>query len=93
MMFYDCGFDRKETQEQSVRFNEFMFQYDKGNHKIAVIEFGAGKVVPTIRLMGEYIHNKVDGATLIRINPTDTDVPAGAIAVQKGALEAIKTLL
>lgn len=93
MMFNDCGFDIKETREQAKRFNEFMSQYDKGNHKIAVIEIGSGLNVPTIRKMGEYIQGKVDGATLIRINPIDIDGPEGTIGVKTGAMEAINTLV
>lgn len=85
MMFYDVGFDKTETKEQSVRFNEFMFQYDKGDHKIAIVEFGAGKAVPTIRMMSEYIHTKVGGATLIRVNPTDVDVPRRCSCYSEGS--------
>lgn len=92
MMFNDCGFDKKETMEQSMRFNHFMHNYDKGDHKIAVIEFGAGESVPTIRMMGEYIHEKVKGATLIRVNPTDINVPVNALAIESGALDMISEL-
>lgn len=93
LLFNDYGFDKKETNEQSVRFNEFMGYYDKGNHKIAVLEFGAGEAVPTIRLMGEYIHGRVEGATLIRVNPIDTHSPYGVISVKSGALDAINELV
>lgn len=92
MMFNDVGFDKKETKEQSLRFNEFMHQYDKGDHKIAIVEFGAGESVPTIRMMGEYIHQKVKGATLVRVNPTDTAAPVDAVVIKAGALEAINRL-
>jgi len=93
MLFNDTGFDTVETEQQAVRFNECMHKYDKGNHKIAIIEIGAGDSVPTIRIMSEYIQQKVDGATLIRINPMDSDGPEGTISVKVGALEAINTII
>lgn len=92
MMFNDFGFDIRETKQQSIRFNEFMDQYDKGAHKIAILEFGAGQTVPTIRMMSEFIHQKVVGATLIRVNPFDTDVPPLAISLAMGAKEALLNL-
>jgi NAD-dependent SIR2 family protein deacetylase len=95
MMFgYDTGFNKTETNQQSKAFNEFMVKYDKGDHKIAIIEIGAGESVPTIRTMSEFIHERVPGATLIRINPTDTFVPdVDAISIKMTALEAIESLI
>lgn len=93
MMFYDQGFDNEETEAQAARFNTFMHKYDKGDHTIAIIEFGAGEGVPTIRMMGEYIQKNVIGATLIRVNPMDVDAPDGTVTVQVGALEAINNLI
>jgi len=94
MLFgYDTGFNKNETDEQSKAFNEFMFKYDKGNHQIALIEIGAGESVRTIRMMSEFIHERVPGATLIRINPVDISVPdERAIVIQMNALEAIQSL-
>ena len=93
MMFFDYGFDNEETEDQAKRFNKFMNKYDKGDHKIAIIEFGAGEGVPTIRMMGEYIQKNVEGATLIRVNPLDYEGPEGTISVKVGALDAINILI
>lgn len=89
MLFNDVGFDNKETYEQAVRFNDFMHKYDKGDTKIVILEFGAGNAIPTIRKMGEFIQKEVDGVTLVRINPNDSDGPDGTISVAKGAIDAI----
>jgi NAD-dependent SIR2 family protein deacetylase len=90
---YDKGFDKTETKEQSRRFTEFMQKYDKGHHKIALIEIGAGESVTTIRTMSEFIHERVPGATLIRINPQDTYAPDDRVVVVKmNAKEAIEHL-
>lgn len=89
LLFNDYGFDKEETHQQAKRFNDFMHQYDKGQHTIAIIEIGAGKGIPTIRLMGEFIQKKVKGASLIRINPLDFEGPENTISIRTGALEAI----
>lgn len=93
MMFNDLGFNMEETDKQAGRFDNFMNKYDKGKHKIALIEIGAGEDVPTIRIMGEFIQDKVVGATLIRVNPIDIDGPTKSIQIQMGALDAIKALI
>lgn len=91
---YDKGFNAEETNAQSRAFTKFMQKYDQGTHNIALIEIGAGDAVPTIRHMSEFIHSHVPGATLIRINPTDSWVPdERAVSIKMTALEAIEKLL
>lgn len=90
---FDTEFNDNETEKQSKKFDKFMKKYDKGNHKIALIEIGAGEAVSTIRTISEFIHNRVPGATLIRINPTDTAVPdSRAVVIKMTAKEAINYL-
>lgn len=91
MMFNDFTFNETETNTQEKTFNKFMQSYDKGDHKIVVLEFGAGTAIPSIRSIGEFIHNKVVGATLVRVNPGESQGPKGVISIPKGALEAIST--
>lgn len=91
-MIGDHGFDNTETEIQAGRFNNFMNKYDKGKHKIALVEIGCGEGVPTIRIMGEFIQEQVVGATLIRINPTDIEGPTEFIPVKMTALDAINQL-
>ena len=89
MLFNDNAFDEAETNQQADRFNTFMSQYDKGHHNLAIMEFGAGTSVTTIRMMSDFIYRKISKASLIRINPVDFDGPEGTIAIKKGALDAI----
>lgn len=89
MMFNDFDFNKVETDAQKGRFNKFMHKYDKGDTKIAILEFGAGTAIPSIRNMGEFIQEKVVGATLVRVNPAESDGPDGTISIPKGALKAI----
>ncbi len=89
MMFNDFTFNDTETNAQEKEFNKFMQSYDKGDHKIVVLEFGAGTAIPSIRSIGEFIHNKVVGATLVRVNPGESQGPKGIVSIPKGALDTI----
>jgi hypothetical protein len=60
-----------------------------------VLEVGAGTTVPTVRWFGESLVSRV-GATLVRINPHDDQVPRDQVAVRGGAaasLLALRTVL
>ena len=61
------------------------------NRRVVIIELGAGQAVPTIRLMSEDFVQQL-GATLVRINPSDPQVPPGGLSVPKGALEALRAI-
>ena len=93
LMFNDYEFQSKETLEQAKRFDEFMHQYDKGDKKIVIIEIGAGTAIPSIRIIGEHIHENVKKATLIRINPKEAQGPSGIISIKKTAVEALDEIL
>jgi NAD-dependent SIR2 family protein deacetylase len=56
-----------------------------------VIECGAGTAVPTVRLTSERVAAEL-GATLIRINLREPEIPAGEIGLPLGALEALERL-
>ncbi|MFX7140805.1 hypothetical protein ABTH88_22995, partial [Acinetobacter baumannii] len=55
---------------------------------ITIIEFGAGRAIPTIRWMGE---NLAQGkaATMIRINPREPQISAPHISMASGAVDAL----
>jgi hypothetical protein len=64
------------------------------NQKLVIIEIGAGKAVPTVRLTSERIARLLNGF-LIRINPRDYDVPTNinAVSLKVGGLEGLKLIL
>lgn len=93
MMFGDFGFDHTETSEQESKFNDFMHMYDKGDKKIVLIEIGAGTAIPSIRQIGEYIHENVEGATMVRINPRESFGPNGIVSIPKGGVDGLKDIL
>jgi len=93
MMFSDFHFQGDETSEQNQRFNKFMHSYDKGPHKIAIIEIGAGTAISTIRDIGDNIHENLDNAQLIRINPREAFGPKDVISVRQGGVAALTEIL
>lgn len=55
--------------------------------ELVVIEMGAGKAIPTVRRFGESLQRQ--GATLVRINPRESDGPEGTIALASGAFAGL----
>ncbi|HHD84110.1 MAG TPA: NAD-dependent deacetylase [Campylobacteraceae bacterium] len=92
LMFGDWHWIPDRTDAQSHALQRWLDAREARREKIAVLELGAGKAVPTVRIFSEQIAQNYD-ASLIRINPHDHDVPHGAIGIASGAREAIETLL
>ncbi len=55
--------------------------------RLTIIEMGAGKAIPTVRHFGEALQRQ--GATLIRLNPRESDGPNGTISLSIGALQGL----
>lgn len=87
LMFNDFSWLSQRTRVQERAFDEFLT--DHGKAKLVVLEMGAGTAIPTIRFMGERLAGR-GGATLIRINPREAQVPAGAISISAGAVEGLR---
>ena len=85
LMFGDYQWVEGRTQEQILRYNDWLRTVDSENY--VVIELGAGKAVPTVRWESES-----QQATLIRINPRDSDVREGDISIPAGSLEALQKI-
>ena len=89
LMFGDWGWigDRSNRQQRRLQ----SWANDLGTlENCVVIEMGAGKVIPTTRLMGEDFQRS--GATLIRINPRDSDGPSGTISIATGAKDGLQAI-
>ncbi len=85
LMFGDWKWIEDREREQRKRFLNFI---EKAENSLAIIEFGAGLAVPTVRMMGEDISFAYK-APLIRVNPRDDEVPKGNVSLAMGAKEAI----
>ncbi len=91
LMFNDWQWIPTRTESQEFRFSLWLDKVASRGDKLAIIEIGAGKAVPTVRLTSERIADALN-ATLIRINPRDYDVPPGHISIPLGGLEGIKRI-
>ncbi len=86
LMFGDWAWVDRRAAEQQEYFESFL---NRAYDNLAIIEFGAGTAVPTVRMMGERIA-KGFKAPLIRVNPRE---PEGVdIALPMGAKEAIEKI-
>lgn len=88
-MFDDACWVGRETAAQSGRFEAW--KADVAGAAVVILEIGAGCVVPAVRVANEWSMHQL-GATLIRINPTEADVPEGHVAVPLGALAALTAI-
>lgn len=84
LMFGDWGWHDHRSRMQALKLHAWSLNTEKK----VIVELGAGKDIPTIRLMSERQHG-----TLIRINPRDWRVPDGGIGIQLGALEALTEII
>ncbi len=92
LMFGDWNWISERTDIQSHRLQNWLDSVKESSYKLVILEFGAGLAVPTIRFFGENITTRYD-ATLIRINPRDTEVPQGELSLAMGAKEAIDIIV
>ena len=81
LMFSDWDWDEARSRGQLARLQDWVDKIVR----LVVIELGAGTAVATVRSFGERLN-----CPLIRINPTDCDVPrADDVGIPCGALEGI----
>ncbi|MEG3637786.1 SIR2 family NAD-dependent protein deacylase [Magnetococcus sp. PR-3] len=92
LMFGDGQWISRREQQQDQNLNHWL-QRAHGK-KVTILELGAGEAVPTVRYFSERVAEGL-GATLIRINPRDSHVPAhiNAHGLAMGAAEGIAALL
>jgi len=92
LMFGDWNWISDRTDIQSNRLQNWLDSVSQNSYKLVILEFGAGLAVPTIRYFGENIASRYD-ATLIRVNPRDSEVPHNQISLSMRAKEAIEKLI
>ena len=89
LMFGDWGWQPGRTVEQEHRFTVWLD--DLGDARLAIIEIGAGTAVPTVRMTSEQLARR-PGATLIRINIREPQVPSDHIGIALGGLETLQEI-
>ncbi|MGE4550796.1 MAG: Sir2 family NAD-dependent protein deacetylase [Opitutales bacterium] len=89
LMFGDWDWDSSRSSEQQRRHQQWLIQ--RADRKMVVIEIGAGKAVPTVRMNCEAIAAET-GGKLIRINVRDSEIPRGNVSLPIGGLEALQRI-
>lgn len=87
LMFGDGDWLPERSDAQEQRLGTFL-QGVKG--PIVVVECGAGTAVPSVRRFSEAMCR--EGATLIRINVREPEVPRGQVGLALGAKDALEKL-
>ena len=90
LMFGDWSWVQRRAREQKQAFDRFLQQ--NSSRRIVVIEMGAGEAIPTIRNTSERIGQKQATATVIRINPRESDISAPHVSIPCGALEGLRQI-
>jgi len=95
LMFDDMGWIPLRYFDQNSNFKSFIKDIDE-EHRLVIIEIGAGNYVPTVRMQGEEFLTYLSTATLIRINPGDYEYPEKhsdrCIAIPLGGLAALQRI-
>ncbi|NPA44624.1 MAG: NAD-dependent deacetylase [Chlorobi bacterium] len=94
LMFGDWNWLSERSEKQNSNFYYWQQNLKKNNAKPVIIELGAGRAVPTVRMKSERLAQEFE-ATLIRINPRDYQIPSNVkgIEVPTGALEGLEAIL
>ncbi len=92
LMFGDPDWVRIRTDAQLERFYQWLESQRTETHlsEVVLVECGAGTAVPSVRFASENLVRA--GATLIRINPREPEVPPGQIGLPLPALTALRAL-
>lgn len=90
LMFGDYQWLDSRTESQRGNFQEWMSRL----HRPVIIELGAGTALATIRRTSERLASTLTNAHLIRINPTDSQVPHPDrdLAIPTGALAGLQLI-
>ncbi len=93
LMFGDWNWNSSISDYQEMRLGDYLERLRDKESKIVIIEMGAGKAIPTVRMFSENIAEKPN-AKLIRINPRDTSIDdRWGVSIELGALEGLRRIL
>jgi len=89
LMFGDSSWLAGRSHGQQMRFD--LFLDGNRNHKLVIIEMGAGTAIPTIRILSERAGRR-PGATVIRINPREPQIASPHLSVAQAALDGLASI-
>ncbi len=87
LMFGDFSWISERSDQQSYRFNHFLYEHRHEN--LVVVEIGAGTGVPTIRRMSEHLGARRN-TTVVRVNLREPQIQFPHISVPCGGLKALR---
>ena len=91
MMFNDLAWLDQRSAAQSKRFADWIKTLKEKSARLVVVELGAGTAIPSVRKTSETLVRQLRGV-LIRINPRESEVPAGQIGLALGAAVGLRQL-
>ena len=91
LMFGDGDWDSGRTDAQQARLARWLDGLRATGASLAIVEYGAGTGVPTVRSFGESLAARLP-ATLIRINVREPEAPRGAISIAAPAAAALAAI-
>lgn len=91
LMFGDWSWLSDRSNLQSKNYHQWLNQLKKEKARLVIIESGAGKGVPTVRMESENVFRNMN-ANFIRINPRDYEAPDNAIKIPLGTREALEAI-
>jgi NAD-dependent SIR2 family protein deacetylase len=89
LMFGDGEWNETRAYEQEVRLGRWLQALDSA--RMVILECGAGTAVPTVRHFCESMADRF-GATLVRLNVREPQVPRGQIGLAMGALAGLRAI-
>ena len=94
LMFGDWNWLPERSEKQNSNFYHWQQKLKKNNAKVVIIELGAGRAVPTVRMKSQRLAQEFN-ATLIRINPRDYQISGNikGIELATGAIDGINAIL
>ena len=91
LMFGDGEWDSSRSDAQAARLQAWLARCRQREARVAVVECGAGKAVPTVRGFSESLVREF-GARLVRINVREPHTPPGHIGIAEPALAALTAI-
>jgi NAD-dependent SIR2 family protein deacetylase len=92
LMFGDWNWLGDRSSAQSDEYHNWLNELQTANAKLAIIELGAGRAVPTVRMESQKNFRR-NNTEFIRINPRDYEVPEGGISIPLGSKEGLERIL
>jgi NAD-dependent SIR2 family protein deacetylase len=91
LMFGDGDWDESRTLAQDRRLRRWLSGLGEAGARLVVIECGAGTAIPSVRHACEQAAQLL-GGTLVRINPRESQGPAGTVSIAGGARETAEKI-